>query len=306
MIGNIKNDDSKIVIQRTIFISLLSDLTFKTLWTNGSKLTKLFLNKIISEAVGFDVTNFNLSTNELGLNNYKSMANKVDILLISLDKRTKVNVELNKKHSVVLDRKNDVYLYKLAGETYTRNRDIDSNKVYDFDINVIQVNINNYGNPHNPLIPRNDYVVADLVNNIIKEGITFHDFYLPIIKKMCYNTDKELYRNLAMFTAQSYDEMSKIANGSEMREKVMEDLKRLGSDTNFVDLYDHEEFQKAVEDELYRNGIEEGIEKGIEKGRVEGIKEEKISIAKKLLERGMKLEEVSMITDLDKETLEKL
>lgn len=86
----------------------------------------------------------------------------------------------------------------------------------------------------------------------------------------------------------------------------MEDLKRLGSDTNFVDLYDHEEFQKAVEDELYRNGIEEGIEKGIEKGRVEGIKEEKISIAKKLLERGMKLEEVSMITDLDKETLEKL
>ena len=275
------------------FISLLNDVTFKTLWTNGKPLTKKFLYGIITETVGFDVSKFNLSTNEMGITNYKSMANRVDILLISKDERTKVNVELNKRHSISLDRKNDVYLYKLAGETYTRNNDAKS-KPYNYDINVSQVNINNYSNPKLKLVPRIDYLVTDPVNKIVKEGITFHDLYLPIIKKVCYNTDNELYKNLAMFTAKNYEEMEEIAKGDEMREAVMEDLKKLGSDTEFVDLYDHEEFQKAVEEEMYNNGI------------AEGAQEEKMCIAKKMLERGMNSEEISSITNLSIEEIEKL
>lgn len=298
--NNVENETKKKIEPK--YISLLSDLSFKTLWTNGSLLTKEFLKKTISEIVGFDVSGFVLSTNEIGLTNYKSMANRVDILLISSNKKVKVNVELNKEHLKSLDRKNDVYLYKLAGETYTRDRENHKNEVYDYDINVTQVNINNYNNPSNKLIPRNDYVVADLVNNTIREGITFHDLYLPIINKLCYNTEKDLYRNLAMFKVESYKEMERLARGDKAREAVMEDLKRLGSDTEFVDLYDHEEFQKAVEREMYNNGIEEGRAEG----KAEGAKEEKISIAKKLLEIGNKIEEISYITGLSREEIEKL
>ena len=50
------------------FISLLNDLTFKTLWIKGSVKTRKYLNELIAKIVGFDVSDFVLSSNELGLN----------------------------------------------------------------------------------------------------------------------------------------------------------------------------------------------------------------------------------------------
>ncbi len=281
------------------YISLLSDLVFKTLWTNGSKLTKNYLYRIISEIVGYDVSKYSLSTNELGMNNYKSMANRVDILLISEDKKTKINVELNKSYSDTLIRKNDVYLYKLAGETYTRNS---NDKPYEYDINVCQININNFYNLENKNISMNYYILADPINNLTKQGIKFYNLYLPKIKNMCYDVDEELYLDLAMFEAHDYEEMSVLAKDNEERNAVMEDLKKLGSDTEFVDLYDHDEFQKAVEKEMYSKGIEEGKAEGI----TQGAQARSVEIAKNMKENGIEIALIIKCSGLSKEEIENL
>lgn len=52
--------------------------------------------------------------NELGINNYKSIANRVDILLCSKDNLSKINIELNKEYKSIIENKNNSYIYKLA------------------------------------------------------------------------------------------------------------------------------------------------------------------------------------------------
>ncbi len=53
-------------------------------------------------------------------------------------------------------------------------------------------------------------------------------------------------------------------------------------------------------------GVKEGLEKGIEKGIKEGINKEKREIAKKMLQKGMPLENIAEITGLSKEIIEQL
>ncbi|AGB18630.1 Rpn family recombination-promoting nuclease/putative transposase [Thermoanaerobacterium thermosaccharolyticum] len=59
---------------------------------------------------------------------------------------------------------------------------------------------------------------------------------------------------------------------------------------------------RIEESETYKMIIEKGIEKGIERG----AKEEKIAIAKKLLEEGMDIDKIAKITELAKEEIKKL
>ena len=57
--------------------------------------------------------------------------------------------------------------------------------------------------------------------------------------------------------------------------------------------------QKAVEEAGYDKGLAAGIQQGIERG----IKQNQIEIAKKLLKKGTKLEEIIELTDLTKEEI---
>ena len=53
---------------------------------------------------------------------------------------------------------------------------------------------------------------------------------------------------------------------------------------------------------IYSDGVEDGIKQGESKGK----KEKAIEIAKKMLKRDMNLEQISEITELTKEEIEKL
>ena len=66
--------------------------------------------------------------------------------------------------------------------------------------------------------------------------------------------------------------------------------------------------EKAIKDEksAILGAREEGIEEGRTKGIEEGKKENKQEVAKKLLKRGMTIEEVAEISELEKEEIEKL
>lgn len=88
-----------------------------------------------------------------------------------------------------------------------------------------------------------------------------------------------------MLISKSYEEMEEYIRDSKERKAFMEELKRLGKDSAFLNLYDREEYEKALQDEMMdkaRNeglsqGIEQGIEKGIEKGIEQKAKEAAIS-----------------------------
>ncbi|BDR55567.1 hypothetical protein [Xylocopilactobacillus apis] len=57
-----------------------------------------------------------------------------------------------------------------------------------------------------------------------------------------------------------------------------------------------------AEEEGRKRGEREGLEQGLE----QGIKQTKIDTAKKMLKMGMKVEEISVVTDLSVEEIENL
>ncbi|MCI9586075.1 MAG: hypothetical protein HFH45_05550 [Bacilli bacterium] len=57
---------------------------------------------------------------------------------------------------------------------------------------------------------------------------------------------------------------------------------------------------------MHSRGVEQGIEKGIEKGIEQGSKQEKIGIARNMLDMGIELNTIVEATRLTKEEIETL
>ena len=65
-------------------------------------------------------------------------------------------------------------------------------------------------------------------------------------------------------------------------------------------------FIKEAKHEGISMGRSEGISEGISMGRTEGLREGRISTAKKMLDKGMSLEEIQEMTDLSIEDIKAL
>ena len=273
-----------------VFVCLLSYFAFKTLWILGDKLVREFFNRVIYNVVGFSIRNYYLSSNELGTLNYKSIANKVDALLVSPDKKTKVNIELNRYKTATLINKNNSYLMKLGGEAYAGMDD-----KYQFNIEVTQINVNSFSSLFDPDYTINEYGFYNKKTMTERMNVKIFDITLPNKENLCYDISEEFRKDLEMFSATSYEEMARIAEGNKEREAVMEALKRLGSDPEFVDYYDHEEFEELEKAELYRNGLAEGEAKGRAEGQADFIK--------KLIENGTSIEDISKMSGMSVEDI---
>ena len=96
--------------------------------------------------------------------------------------------------------------------------------------------------------------------------------------------------------------------------KVIEEYKRFTSDEKLMRAYDARDAfllgQKMMlnreREEGLKEGIEKGIKKGMKKGKLEGIKNEKYSIAKNLKKSGLDIKFISENTGLSIEEVEKL
>ena len=69
----------------------------------------------------------------------------------------------------------------------------------------------------------------------------------------------------------------------------------------FEDMTTKEDINRMIafaEDKGEQRGMEKGIEKGMEKGIEQGIEKEKLSLAKRMLEKGYEVETVAELTEL--------
>ena len=96
--------------------------------------------------------------------------------------------------------------------------------------------------------------------------------------------------------------------------KAIEEYKRFTSDDKLMRAYAARDAflvgQKMMlsreREEGIKEGIKKGIKEGIEKGKLEGIKDEKYSIAKTLKQMNMDNASISKATGLTLEEIEKL
>ena len=109
-----------------------------------------------------------------------------------------------------------------------------------------------------------------------------------------------------MFTSTSEEELKEALGDDlmerEPKEKLVDGVTKLSSDEDAVILY-----TKLTRQELEQNTyIAEAKQRGFEEGIEEGIEQEKLKMAKKMLEQNFKIEIIVQITGLEKQQIEKL
>ena len=278
--------------KETRFVSLMQDKVFKSLWQNPNPLIQDYFSNLLKYITDIDISHYNFSMNELPIDNNRDTQSKVDVLLESQDKQTKINVELNPINKSTTQNKNNSYVYKIAGAMFDRNR---VNK-YEGNIRVIQINFNGFYFKKDHSCPITRYKLHDIKINDTINDIEIINIYLPVYKNLCYNNDTEIYKDFAMFDVKNYSEMAVLAENNERRLKVMEEVKEKSKDET-IPTYNYELYMKDLEDEIKRDLRKEILEKqykeGVREGKNKGIKKGYKDVINQLISNGMPKEELS-------------
>ena len=279
------NEDDK-------FVSLLADSTFKYMFKDYRD----FFKKVIKSTTNVDISEYELYNNEINSGN-KARDYRLDILLKK--DNDFIIIEMNKnadKRTLLKARK---YLYAVAGGGLVEGEDFKK-------MRTILINFNNskYKNDKEAISVGYD-LRNEKYNDVIDE-IKIYDIYLESLENVRYNGSNEKETYLAMFRAESFEEMRNIANGNKEALKVVEELERLSENDEFRILYDAEKMRRKEINSARLDGYDDGYNNGYGSGYDAGAKEKGIEIAKNLLNIGTSNEDIMKVTGLSVEELEEL
>ena len=274
------------------FVTLLADSTFKYMFKDYRE----FFKKAIKLTINVDISGYELYNNEINSGNI-ARDYRLDILL--KNGNDFIIIEMNKnadKRTLLKARK---YLYAVAGGGLVEGEDFKK-------MRTILINFNNskYKNDKEAISVGYD-LINEKYNDVIDE-IKIYDIYLASLENVRYNGSNEKETYLAMFRAESFEEMRDIANGNEEALKVVEELERLSENDEFRVLYDAEKMRRKEINSARLDGYDDGYDNGYDNGYDAGAKKEKISIAKNLLNIGTPKEDIIKATGLSVEELEEL
>ena len=274
-------------------LELKNDIVFQELFGNqrNSKITGYLLSLIL----GRDVNNVNLDLNK------RMLGNRIDSKTGRLDIRVKFNdgedcdIELQVSEYEYMDKR----MLEYWSEMYTLK--INSGDDYDVLKPCISILIANY--KINKLSDIKEYhTVWNLrerkhPNKILTKDIELHILEIPKIRNTDIKKD-ELALWLKFIENPKSMEVEKHMEESDCLKQAKEELAYLSSDPDFKRLVDARAGFLRDQNTFEVVGMKKGIEKG------EKIKARKI--AKKLLVKGMRIDEIVEITGLTKEEIEKL
>ena len=281
------------IIEETTLLELKNDIVFQELFGNqkNSKITGHLLSLILER----EVNNVNLDLNK------RMLGNRIDSKTGRLDIRAKFNdgedceIELQVSEYEYMDKR----MLEYWSEMYTLK--INSGDDYDVLQPCISILIANY--KINKLSDIKEYhTVWNLrerkhQNKILTKDIELHILEIPKIKNTDIKKD-ELALWLKFIENPRNREVEKNMEESDCLKQAKEELAYLSSDPDFKRLVD------ARAGFLRDQNTFEAV--GIEKGRAEGEKEKARKIAKKLLVKGMGIDEIVEITGLTKEEIKEL
>ncbi len=279
------------------FLSLCSDTIFKAMYKNH-QIGRDWINKLIKHICDVDVNDYTLIDNELN-ESKRSKDNVLDLVLKNEATKTVIDLEINNNYYYSLEYRNIYYVHRLAGLGIKEGDEYE--KIF-----TIQINLNNYLNES-----INDgefmYRMYDTKHKIYhKDETRIYSIYLPFYKDICYDGSNEKEMMFSMLSADSFDKLKEVANNNEEALKIIDYLEHIMNDDTIITKYEQEMINKkldrSIKKEIARNAKNEGFAEGL----AEGSKNEKINIAKKLLNTNMPINEIVNITGLTKEYLEKL
>ena len=154
------------------------------------------------------------------------------------------------------------------------------------------------------------------VNSGIKGHFMHEEIHIIELKKLHFHDKMELSKMEAWLWFIKHDKKEAVEMACYTEKQIQEaeeQYKKITSDEKMMAIIEVRE--RARREMLQDNydAKQEGIEQGIEQGKKEGIeqarteaKAEKLEIAKKLKQTGMDIKQISEITGLTEEEIEKL
>ena len=123
---------------------------------------------------------------------------------------------------------------------------------------------------------------------------------LDLVKEMVYNkTESRFEKWLKFIKAGSVEEMKRVAEGDENMERALAFMERFVNDEEVRGIYD------KIND-VERDAKERGMAEGLAEGQIEGRRQEKIEIARNLLEMNLDIVSITQATGLTKNEIEAL
>ncbi len=227
-----------------------------------------------------------------------------------------IQIEVNSQMYDYVRPRNAAFLF----DTYSHN--VQVGKDYTENTLFIQINFTyGLGNETKYYNKREYDVISKymFVNQKCKpyiHNIVLYEFDMDYFTKLWYSNDekeKERYKYLMMMDLR-LDELREISGKDRMVGRYMSELERVNEDPKFREFISAEEDNRKIENSLRKQfreeglaegravGIVEGRKEGRKEGREEGIKEgEKqgnLKTAKKMLDKGFSIEDISDITGL--------
>ncbi len=269
-----------------IFVSLVSDTTFKYMFKNEK--TRDWFIDIIKDKTGIDLKEYHLVDNEMNTGNF--LKDYRSDLVLSNNKDC-VIIEMNSSYSEAVEIKGRQYLFRKAGNSFA------SGEKFTNDKKTILIMFNDY--------KKKKYDKYSIIYSwfgshelgIKYDDIKMFEIFLPFFHEKCYDEYSEIDKRLWLFSSKSYEEMrNSVKNDSNLY--IIEELERLGMNDNFVDEYDREIVNKKMMNSMRSEGEKNGIQIGMQK--------EKQEIVKNSLKENIDINTISKITGLTVEEIRQI
>ena len=260
-----------------------------------------YLSKIVckvldipEEDVTFTLLHPDLSVNENAVNS------EVDIALESNEML--VNVEVNSVRSRKNERKNNMYICHLVLRQ-TRNAE-DYSKRFK---KVCQINLNTYSVTNDDRFVVRSRLLDDETYEEIHSFFEIYDINLAKILDMDYTKimkgNGSLEKLLYLLVSDDERLIKKVYDGDDFMAKIIREVKNNSDDFDNLLRYNRDVIFDGNEKE---EAFEDGLERGVKKGYKLGVEQKAIEDAKAMLKKNYDVNDISEITKLSLDEVEKL
>lgn len=270
-----------------------NDLVFKTIMLTNQEILKKLIESVLEE----EIESIEVLNNELTVINVKSKKRVVDMYIRI--KNMYMNLEMNANITEYTSIRNVSYMFNIFNEGINRGESYKTLLEKEF----IGINISYQDGEK----IREEYKLQNKEGEKYINNFKIIEINVEKLKKDWYNLNKEeqeKYKYIRMLDLDK--ENLKIQKGDKIMEEYEKALSKLNNDEEFRTLLTEEEDAENC----YRSDLElaeeKGIETGIEKGKQEGIKQNSINIAKKMLDNNEPIEKIIKYSNLTKEEIENL
>ena len=269
------------------FYSCRYDRTFKEVFLNpkNEDLLKALLEDILKVKIEIK----KILPTELIVGNNIIKSKRVDALILATNK--KIEIEINASINEYVYIRNMAYICNV----YSTNALVGDS--YNQDIDIIQINLT-WGLDYEE--SKREFRIIDKNGNVYVKNLLIMEINMEYYKKIWYSKDeKKIKENeLLVMLDLNEGELKKMPKSDKISEKYVESVTILNNDPFFQEYMSQEEDQRKMQNSLIREAEDSGYKKGKE--------QEKIDIAKSLIQSGMSLEDVSKHTKIDISKLKKM